>query len=133
MTNIPDPHPPAEYPEEEGFWEFLDRLVASSRLVVDRPRGTAHPRYPDLLYTFDYGYLNGTQAIDGGGIDFWMGSLTHPLVSGILCNIDLLKRDAEVKILFGCAQADISAILDFTKDSSMRAVFLPRTRADSSF
>jgi hypothetical protein len=64
-----------EYPLEEDFWDFLERLVASSRPVVDRPKGSRHPRYPALVYPLDYGYLEGTQAMDGGGVDFWRGSL----------------------------------------------------------
>ena len=39
----------------DSFWEALDRLAANSRLVIDRPQGSAHPRYPDLIYPYDYG------------------------------------------------------------------------------
>ena len=28
----------------EAFWFALDELVASSRLVIDRPKGSAQPR-----------------------------------------------------------------------------------------
>lgn len=30
-------------------WIALDELVASSRLVIDRPKVSAHPRYPDSI------------------------------------------------------------------------------------
>ncbi len=56
------------------FWDFLDNLVASHTLVIDRPKGSQHPRYSDLVYPLDYGYLEGTTAIDGGGIDVWLGT-----------------------------------------------------------
>ena len=46
------------------FWSHLDRLVESCGLVIDRPKGTAHPRYPDLIYPVDYGYLDGTTAME---------------------------------------------------------------------
>ena len=39
------------------FWELLDKLVENSEIVIDRPKGTAHPRYPDFVYKVDYGYL----------------------------------------------------------------------------
>jgi inorganic pyrophosphatase len=126
MAVSPHSSPLAEYPGEAGFWDFLDRLVASSRLVIDRPKGSAHPLYPAFIYPLDYGYLDGSQAMDGAGIDFWLGSLAPPLVSGILCTVDLSKRDAEVKILLGCSQADVDIILAVTNEFSMRALYLPR-------
>lgn len=36
-----------------AFWQSLDLLVAESSIVIDRPCGTPHPRYPDFLYPFD--------------------------------------------------------------------------------
>ena len=58
----------------EDFGSALDELVANSEIVIDRPKGTAHPRFPDFIYKVDYGYLNHTTSMDGGGIDVWVGS-----------------------------------------------------------
>lgn len=116
-----------EFPPEDGFWEFLDRLVESSRLLIDRPKGSTHPRFPDFAYPLDYGYLEGTRARDGGGVDVWLGSLGPISVTGILCCIDLLKRDAELKILMGCSDSDVDLILEVTNRYSMRAVYMPHS------
>lgn len=62
-----------------AFWAALDELVATSTVRIDRPKGTAHPRYPSFIYPLDYGYLEGTQAADGGGIDVWVGSLPYTI------------------------------------------------------
>jgi hypothetical protein len=32
-----------------AFWDALDKLVATSEVVIDRPKGTRHPKYPDML------------------------------------------------------------------------------------
>jgi hypothetical protein len=56
------------------FWTHLDRLIATSRIVIDRPKGTPHPHYPDVIYPVDYGYLDGTTTIDGGEIDVRRGT-----------------------------------------------------------
>ncbi len=32
------------------FWTALDNLVNQSEIVIDRPKGTEHPRYPDFIY-----------------------------------------------------------------------------------
>ena len=34
-------------------------------VVVDRPLGSAHPVYPELIYPVNYGYVPGVPAGDG--------------------------------------------------------------------
>ena len=60
---------------KQEFWSVLERLVAESNLVIDRPKGTTHWRYPDYVYPMDYGYLEGTSSMDGDGIDVWIGTV----------------------------------------------------------
>lgn len=86
----------------KAFWRTLDQLVAGASLVVDRPKGAPHPRHPSFLYPLDYGYLAGTRAADGDGVDVWIGSLPDRAVTGIVCTVDLNQKDAEIKILLGC-------------------------------
>lgn len=88
------------------FWEALDRLVSQSELVIDRPKGTAHPRYPDMIYKVDYGFLKNTSSMDGGEIDVWFGTDRNKRVDAIMCIIDLVKRDSEIKILIGCTEEE---------------------------
>ena len=57
-----------------SFWEALDALVEGAEIVVDRPRGSRHPDFPEFVYELDYGYLKGTTSADGEGIDVWIGS-----------------------------------------------------------
>ncbi len=108
------------------FWAYLDQLVDTSRIVIDRPRGTAHPRYPDMIYPVDYGYLDRTTTVDGGGIDVWRGTTGAAQPDVILCTVDLLKRDAEIKILLGCSEDEQRAILDFHHGNTMGALLVRR-------
>jgi len=108
------------------FWQYLDELAASSRLVVDRPKGSLHPRYPGQAYPLDYGYLEGTTSPDGGGVDVWIGSQGAESITGVLCTVDLFKRDGEMKLLFGCTPADVGVILDHINKDSMRGIYIPR-------
>ena len=32
----------------EEFWNALDELVNKSEIVIDRPKGSSHPKYPDF-------------------------------------------------------------------------------------
>jgi inorganic pyrophosphatase len=92
------------------FWKKLDQLVETSPVVIDRPAGTAHPHYPDFLYPYDYGYLKDTRSADGGSIDIWRGSQTELGVTGVLCTVDLRKKDSEIKILIGCSAEEAGQI-----------------------
>ena len=89
----------------EDFWKALDELVSNSKIVIDRPRGSAHPRFPNFIYKVDYGYLKDTASMDGGGIDVWVGS-GDKKIDAIMCIVDLLKRDSEIKILVGCSEEE---------------------------
>ncbi len=103
-----------------SFWQAMTELLATNPIVIDRPKGSVHPRYPDVVYPLDYGYLENTTASDGGGIDVWLGSL-NPVenkkgvktLTGILCTFDRLKRDAEIKLLIGCNEEDIQTLRNF--------------------
>ena len=87
------------------FWRALDSLVDNSEIVIDRPQGTAHPKYPDFIYKVDYGYLKNTSSMDGAGIDVWIGS-GEKKIDAIMCIVDLMKRDSEIKILIGCTEEE---------------------------
>jgi inorganic pyrophosphatase len=106
----------------QEFIEFLQQLVDTSQIVVDRPKGSMHPRFPGKEYPVDYGYLEGTTSIDAGGVDVWVGSLDKHIVVGVLCTVDLLKRDTELKILIDCSDDEIRLIKNFVNDSEMRAI-----------
>ncbi|HOT92160.1 MAG TPA: inorganic pyrophosphatase [Anaerolineae bacterium] len=109
-----------------GFWEQLEALVAGSRVVIDRPKGTAHPRYPAFIYPLDYGYLDGTGTIDGGGVDVWVGSLPERRVTAIICAVDLVKRDTELKLLLGCTPEEAALIVQVHNGEFQAAILIPR-------
>jgi inorganic pyrophosphatase len=104
----------------------MDHMIETGRIVIDRPKGSAHPRYTDMIYPLDYGYLDMTTAIDGGGIDVWIGSGDSKVLQGLICSVDVSKRDAEIKLLLGCTDREVKEIMDFLNDHSMRAMIVPR-------
>jgi inorganic pyrophosphatase len=108
------------------FWFTLDTLLAESDLVIDRPKGTKHPRI-DFIYPLDYGYLKDTASMDGGGIDVWRGTLPQAACDAIICTVDTLKRDSEIKILLGCTEEEKAMILHFHNHSSyMKGILMRR-------
>ena len=109
------------------FWELLDNLVKNSEIVIDRPKGTSHPRYPDFIYEVDYGYLKDTSSMDKGGIDVWVGSDSERKIDAVICTVDLLKRDSEIKILIGCTEEEKDIVYRCHNDSElMKGVMIRR-------
>ena len=111
-----------------GFWQAIDTLVSQSEIIVDRPKGSTHPRYPTFVYPLDYGYLKGTTSADGGGIDIWRGSNPSPEVDAIICIVDLTKRDSEIKILIGCTEEEMLAAYRIHNEfGPMKGILVRRT------
>ena len=96
-----------------AFWDVLDSLVRDSELVIDRPKGSHHPRYPQIIYPVDYGYLKNTTSMDGGGIDVWRGSDAAGKLDAMICTVDLKKKDSEIKLLIGCTRDEKKLIMEF--------------------
>lgn len=89
----------------DEFWKAIEELVDRSEIVIDRPKGTSHPNYPDFVYQVDYGYLKGSSSMDGAGIDVWVGS-GEKKIDAIMVTVDLMKHDSEMKILIGCTEEE---------------------------
>ena len=110
----------------EEFWNALDELVNQSEIVIDRPKGYAHPKYPDFIYRVDYGYLRDTSSMDGAGIDVWVGS-DGKRIDAVICIVDLLKRDSEIKILIGCTEEEKMEVYRTHNETSyMKGIMIRR-------
>lgn len=108
------------------FWRIVDSLVEDSEIVIDRPKGTAHPKYPNFIYQVDYGYLKDTSSMDGGGIDVWVGS-GEKQADAVICVVDLMKRDSEIKILIGCTEEEKRMVYQFHNETRwMKGILIRR-------
>lgn len=108
------------------YWESLEKLVKDHEIIIDRRKGQPHPKYPDFIYAVDYGYLKGTTAVDGNGIDIFVGSKKRKKVDGIICTVDTLKNDTEIKIMYACTNREIKVALRVLNEKYMRAIYIQR-------
>ncbi len=116
----------------EDFWKALDELVNNSEIVIDRPKGSAHPGFPDFIYRVDYGYLKNTASMDGAGIDVWVGSAGKQ-IDAIMCIVDLMKRDSEIKILIGCTEKEKAEVYRTHNETQyMKGILIRRSVPESS-
>ncbi|MGI5899792.1 MAG: inorganic pyrophosphatase [Christensenellales bacterium] len=112
-----------------AFWSALDKLVSESKIIIDRPEGSRHPKYPALIYPVDYGYLENTSSMDGGGIDAWKGT-NGELIDAIIVTVDLFKKDSEIKILIGCSEEEKQLVMDIHNNSEyMNRILIRRETA----
>jgi inorganic pyrophosphatase len=114
------------------FWTRLGSLVENHEIIIDRPKGSHHPRYPEIEYPFDYGYLRGTSGGDGNEIDVCRGSLGRNRLAGLICTADSKKGDAEIKLLIDCTQEEM-AVIDrfFNNNQFMSGIIIQKTLPDS--
>ena len=111
----------------DNFWQAVDVLISSGRIVFDRPKGSTHPRFPNIKYEIDYGYIENTTSMDGGGIDVWRGSLADNNVNAIICTVDLMKKDSEIKLLIGCTEEEMNAVYNFHNSTEyMKGILIKR-------
>lgn len=106
-------NPMEENPE---FWKLLDKLIEGGEIVIDRPKGSRHPEYPDIVYPLDYGYIAGTRAPDGEDVDLWLGSKAQRRLNALVVTVDACKRDTEIKLLIGCTRSEAQRISAFYND-----------------
>ena len=111
----------------KDFWQAIDTLVSSGKIVIDRPKGSVHPRFSNIIYAVDYGYIENTSSMDGSGIDVWRGSMSEKKVNAIICTVDLMKKDSEIKLLIGCTEEEMNTVYEFHNNSEfMKGILITR-------
>lgn len=111
---------------KKSFWARLDELIKSSEIVLDRPKGSRHPKYPEMIFPLDYGYLKGTCGGEGEGVDIWVGTAGHRRLTAIACTVDMNERDAEIKLIIGCTDEEIAIIEDCHNSLHQSAIIIKR-------
>lgn len=93
-------------------WAAWEALLDRRGVTLDRPRGTAHPRYPEILYPIDYGFLPGTVGTDGEPVDVFVGTGRTGLVA-LALTTDYRRGDREAKLLYRCTPAEVYLVHGF--------------------
>lgn len=108
------------------FWQKLDTLILSSQLIIDRPKGTAHHKYANLIYPVDYGYLQDTFGEGSIPIYAYRGTLPSDQANAVIVSADILKKDCVAKILIGCTELETAIIMKFINSTEFQKAILIR-------
>lgn len=89
-------------------------------VTIDRPLGSAHPQYPELVYPVNYGYVKDVMAADGEEQDAYVLGVDIPVAKFTGKVVAVIHRldDAEDKWVVApeaCSftQKEIMAQVDF--------------------
>ena len=91
--------------------DYANVLGRPVHCVMDRPLGSRHPRYPDMLYTVNYGYVPGVMAGDGSEQDVYVLGPAEPLETfdGVVLAVIHRFDDCEDKWVVAAAGARYTA------------------------
>ncbi len=86
------------HPAKPDLMPFLGQRVT---VTIDRPLGSRHPRYPDLVYPINYGFAPGTVSGDGMPVDAYLLGVDKPIdqAEGIVIAVIARADDVEDKLV----------------------------------
>lgn len=100
---------------------FLNKLV---KVTVDRQLGTSHPRFPNIIYPINYGYIDGTIGGDGMPIDAYIidQSITKGLekYTGFVIAVVHRKNDKENKLIVSSKDAYKAFFTNFSNVKKLK-------------
>lgn len=89
------------------------------KVIVDRPLGTYHPKYKDIYYPINYGYIEGIIAPDGEEQDAYILGVDVPVKEFVGKIIAIIHRVDDVEEKWIVAPENII----ITKDEIMKQVY----------
>jgi inorganic pyrophosphatase len=99
-------------------WAAWENLLREQTIVLDRPRGTSHPSYADMIYPVDYGYVVDTVGDDGEEFDVFFGTSDTGLTA-VLLTCDAMKNEQEIKLMWNLSEEEVNEVTQFVNRGAM--------------
>ena len=120
---------------DQNYTDVFGKVVSGT---VDRPSGTVHPDYPDMIYPVNYGFVDGVFAKDGKEQDVYILGADHPLKSftGRVAAVWHRLNDIEDKWIVSVngknlTPEEIVEAIAFQEQYFMGELYLPQTEGGS--
>ncbi len=78
------------------------------KVIVDRPAGSYHPKFEDIYYPINYGYIEGTIAADGEEQDAYVLGVDEPACEFCGKVITIIHRIDDVEDKWVVAPENVS-------------------------
>ena len=98
--------------------EWYTLIGKKVKVIVDRPLGTYHPKYKDMFYSVNYGYVSNVIAPDGEEQDAYILGVDKPLSEFVGVVIAVIHRFNDIEDKWVVAPEGII----FTKEEIMKKV-----------
>ena len=108
-------------------------MYKTVKITVDRPKGSCHPRYPDLYYPVNYGYVDGVTAPDGEEQDVYILGVDEAVAEFCGRVIAIIRRlnDDEDKLVVApdgvLFDREMSELICYPSGKTGRRYTLPHT------
>ena len=96
----------------------MNKIIGETvNVVIDRPLGSSHPDYKEMIYTVNYGYVEGIIANDNMEQDCYVLGVDKPLKTFTGKVIAVIKRlnDVEDKWIVSNKEFTDKEIIDQTR------------------
>lgn len=94
---------------------MLGKIV---KVVVDRPLGSCHPNHKDMIYSVNYGYIEGIIAPDGEEQDAYILGIDQPINEYTGKIIAIVHRLDDIEDKWIVAPEDVN----FTKEEIIKQI-----------
>lgn len=80
------------------MYDLIGKIIT---VTVDRPLGSYHPKYTNIYYPVNYGYVEGIIAPDGEELDAYILGISYPVKKfvGKVIAVIIRKNDIENKLV----------------------------------
>ena len=89
------------FQESESYKKYREALLSllgkEVEVKVDRPLGSAHPKFKQMIYPVNYGYVESLLAPDGDYQDAYILGVNQPLDSYVGEVIAIVERSDDVE------------------------------------
>ena len=113
-----------EFENNAYFWQKVDTLYNFGDLKIVSKKGSAHDKYPALIYPCDFGIIR-TLDSDEISMEVFRGSGRREIDALVIC-VDILMKRFEVKALLGCSEEEQEAVLRFLNETDFQKTLIVR-------
>lgn len=127
LEALPPLLPLRDFITQHMDWVGWEAVIDRSGITIERPRRSVHPRFPEIIYPIDYGYVNGTVGSDGDEVDVFVGTANTGLIAAMITD-DFRRGDREIKLLYRCGPEEVYLVNGFINFNStlMQGLLLMR-------
>ena len=118
-----------EFQNSALFWQKVDTLYLSSDIVITRKKMVADPKFPDIQYPCNYGYLKTLSKDSEDLVPCFVGEGPREVTAIIIC-ANILRKKLESLVLIGTNGEEEEKVLRFMNQTEFQKSIIIRRGYD---